>query len=101
MVSTCRWARTPSPRNSTDTIVTSATEIDMDRFRRRPSQISPRMNCTRMLALPPIRATHLIANQFAVFELENPLAQLIDDPVVVRCLLYTSDAADEEDSVDL
>src|SRR5665647_1617209 len=83
MVSTCRWARTPSPRNSTDTIVTSATEIDMDRFRRRPTQISLRMYCTRMLATPPIHTTHLIADQFAVVELENPLAQLIDDPVVV------------------
>src|SRR5450756_685822 len=84
MVSTCRWARTPSPRNSTDTIVTSATEIDMDRFRRRPTQISLRMNWTRMLAMPPIHAMHLIADQFAVVELENPLAQLIHDPVVVR-----------------
>src|SRR5450756_552942 len=83
MVSTCRWARTPSPRNSTDTIVTSATEIDIDRFRRRETQISLRMNCTRMLVVPPIHATHLIADQLAVVELENPLAQLIDDPVVV------------------
>src|ERR1035437_3760897 len=91
MVSTCRWARTPSPRNNTDTIVTSATEIDMDRFRRRATQISLRMNCRRM-ALPlclrgggaaPVGAAHLVADQLAIVELDNALAQLIYDPVVV------------------
>jgi hypothetical protein len=55
MASTCRWERTPSPRNSTATIVTSATEIDMDRLRRIATQISLRMNCTRIALFPSLR----------------------------------------------
>src|ERR1035437_7177997 len=91
MVSTCLCARTPRPRNSTDTIVTRVTEIDMDRFRRRATPSSLRMNCTR-IALPPalrgpgaapVRPAQLITDQLALIELDNPLAQLIDDPVVM------------------
>src|ERR1017187_7940647 len=110
MASTCRCARTPSPRNNTETMVTSATEIAIDRFRRRSIQISLAMNCRRMalllsllqlsslvvsiidcapgghfapLALHLVHASHLIADQLAVVELEDPLTKLINYPFVV------------------
>src|SRR3954447_4033292 len=48
MVSTWRWASSPKPMKSIETIVTSITETVMDRLRRTPVQISLRMNCKRM-----------------------------------------------------
>src|SRR5664280_2703238 len=81
----------PSPRNSTDTIVTSVTETDMERFRRRAPQISLRMKGSR-IALPPsrggtgtgsLRPAHLFTDELACVEFDNPFVQLIDDPVVV------------------
>src|SRR6476661_2732151 len=102
MVSTWLRASRPKPRKKSDTIVTSTTETAMDMLRRKPIQISLRMNCSRIrvfvasgsvgcgevcrgarLALDAVDAAGLVAHERAVGELDDPLAQLVDDLVVV------------------
>src|SRR4051794_39461102 len=88
MTETCFCASRPTPSMSSETVVTRITEIVIDRLRRNPRPISLSMNWKRtgadLSAGVAVDAAVLVANQAAVLHLDDPLAHLVDDLVVVR-----------------
>src|SRR3954454_17373790 len=84
----CFWASRPTPSMSSETVVTRITEIVIERLRRNPRPISLSMNWKRtgedLSAGVAVDAAVLVADQAAVLHLDDPLAHLVDDLVVVR-----------------
>src|SRR3954454_9270563 len=88
MTDTCFCASRPTPSMSSETVVTRITEIVIERLRRNPRAISLSMNWKRtggaLSAGVAVDAAVLVADQAAVVHLDDPLAHLVDDLVVVR-----------------
>src|SRR5690242_12511700 len=88
MTDTCFCASRPTPSMSSETVVTRITEIVIERLRRNPRPISLSMNWKRtwkdLSAGVAVDAAVLVADQPAVLHLDDPLAHLVDDLVVVR-----------------
>src|SRR6476646_6205984 len=74
---------------------TRMTEMTIDTFRRSPVRVSLRMNCRRMgssvsqsvsaeSALGAVDPAGLVTDELAVLKLNDSLAHLVDDLVVVR-----------------
>src|SRR3954469_25788229 len=87
MTDTCFCASRPPPSMSSETVVTRITEIVIERLRRNPRPISLSMNWKRtgedLSAGVAVDAAVLVADQAAVLHLDDPLAHLVDDLVVV------------------
>src|SRR5256885_12141830 len=73
---------------SSETVVTRITEIVIERLRRNPRPISLSMNWKRtgraLSAGVAVDAAVLVPDEPAVLHLDDPLAHLVDDLVVVR-----------------